>query len=30
VQHLAADVEILVDEDHRCTEVARANGGGQP
>ena len=30
MQHLAADVEILIDEDHRRAEVARANGGGQP
>jgi hypothetical protein len=30
VQHLAANVEILIDQDDRRSQVARANGGGQP
>src|SRR5262245_9353697 len=30
VQHLAADVEILINKDDRRAEVARANGGWQP
>ena len=30
VQHLAAKVEVLIDDDHGRPKVARANGGGQP
>ena len=30
VQHLAAGVEVLIDDDHGRPEVARPNGGGQP
>src|SRR5213593_2007623 len=30
VQHLAAQVEVLVDDDHRRAKVPRTNGGGQP
>src|SRR5262249_3771175 len=29
VQHLAADIEILVDDDHRRAKITRANGRGQ-
>src|SRR5262249_58463770 len=30
MQHLAAQVEVLVDDDHGCPEVPRTNGGWQP
>src|SRR5437762_237044 len=30
VQHLAAQVEVLVDDDHGRAKVPRTNGGGQP
>ena len=30
VQHLAAGVEVLIDDDHRRAKIARPNGGGQP
>src|SRR5437762_13465520 len=29
MQHLAAQVEVLVDDDHRCAKVPRPNGSGQ-
>src|SRR6185436_15132999 len=29
MQHLAAEVEVLVDDDHRCAKVPRPNGSGQ-
>ena len=29
VQHLAADVEVLIDDNHGCAQVARPDGGGQ-
>ena len=30
VDHAAADVEVLIDNDHRRAEVAGADGGGEP
>src|SRR6266850_1126227 len=30
VQHLAARVEVLIDDDHGRAKVPRPNGGGQP
>src|SRR5207253_1222117 len=30
VQHLAAQVEVLVEDDHGRSKVPRTNGGGQP
>ncbi len=30
MQHFAADVEVLIDDDHGCPEVPRPNRGRQP